>query len=131
MRSSVYAKTNSDASVRLGKIWKMLDHSLKQGYIDLANEESKLHKMLFPMYKYQPKKKRLKRSVPVKEHNEQPIPSHDDDHEDIFYNCTDFEVSTSPVVPNIEDNQSMPMFDFIPPILHPRPGRMYEEHFLL
>lgn len=126
MRPSMPVKSNSDASVYLGKIWKKLDHSLKQAYIDLANEERKLHKLLFPSYKYQPKKNQpLKGIKKNKKTKPMPLDTSTNDitfchmPDDIFFACTDLDLSTAPET-TTETDIVEPLFKYIPPILHPR-----------
>ena len=48
---------NADISKRLGAVWKQLPDSTKQKYVKEAQRLRELHRLEFPSYKYQPRKK--------------------------------------------------------------------------
>lgn len=121
MRKKKSPMSNSDVSVLLGKKWKMLKNHERAPYFKLANDERDQHRLLFPDYKYMPGAKliRRKEKKQTKKNKSKPIPvavvvslppivpispilssfelTLTAQPDDPFFNCTDFEISSSPI----------------------------------
>jgi hypothetical protein len=105
----------------LGKKWKLLKNHERAPYFKLANDERDQHRLLFPDYKYRPGAKVIQRKEKKETKKNKPkmvLPAFVDplptivplspilssfeltltaQPDDPFFNCTDFEISSSPI----------------------------------
>lgn len=118
MRQKKSHLSNSEVSVLLGKKWKLLKNHERERYFKLANDERDQHRLLFPDYKYTPGAKVIRQKETKKNKPKLILPAFVDplptivplspilssfeltltaEPDDPFFNCTDFEISSSPI----------------------------------